>query len=453
MRNGRDFIRELRREHPHMLGGSMWLLSGTLVVSMGSFIFWLLVARHVDSSQVGRATALFSATTFVCYLISLGLPIAISRHASDRSQDSATLFAWALVLTTAASLVAVLCFAALAPDSIRKGLEGISPFVAWTVVFLLVAGLAISLLVDVRLMALRRWSMVFWRGVLAATLRLPFLLWIPNKATAFYLYAVAVGGFAVTGVAFLLTLSHRGWFRLRPLPKRTRRAAHFAAVNYAGQLALQAPFFAVPFIVLVHVGATENARFYLSWGVMTIVYVGVQMISQALLVEGGRGGADHRRQASVSLGVGLAVTTVATLASLGVGPALARVYGPDYGQVATLLPILMAGTIPFAVTMVMLTTARIREHSASTLAMAIALAVAVLVPTVILTSNDGAVGAAWGWTIGNSIAAAIAVFASRLAERQVVEPPAPALAPTPGIVTLTAVSESSGAPKGPTIPD
>src|SRR5262249_51948124 len=83
MRRARDFLRDLRREHPHMLGGSMWLLAGTLAVSLGSFVFWLLVARNVDSSDVGRATALFSATTFVCYLISLGLPVAISRHASD----------------------------------------------------------------------------------------------------------------------------------------------------------------------------------------------------------------------------------------------------------------------------------------------------------------------------------------------------------------------------------
>src|SRR4029077_11320082 len=179
----------------------------------------------------------------------------------------------------------------------------------------------------------------------------------------------------------------------------------FAGVNYAGQLALQAPYFAVPFVVLLHVHAAANARFYLSWGVMTVVYVGVQMISQALLVEGGRGGADHRRQAAVATGVGVAVTTTATIVSLGLGPVLARIYGPDYSQVATLLPVLMAGTIPFAVTMMMLTAARIREHSPSTLAMAVALAVAVLVPTVILTGSDGAMGAAWGWTIGNAIAA------------------------------------------------
>jgi O-antigen/teichoic acid export membrane protein len=237
---------------------------------------------------------------------------------------------------------------------------------------------------------------------------------VPTSGAAFYVYVVALGGFALTGIAFLAPLVRRGWLRLRPLPARARRAAQFAGVNYLGQLAVQAPFFAVPFVVLVQVSAVENARFYLSWGVMSVVYISVQMIGQALLVEGGRGGADHRRQAAVSLGAGLAVATTATVLSLALGPLLASLYGPAYGPVATLLPLLVGGTIPFAVTMTLLTMARIRERSNSTIAVAVAFAVAVLVPTVLLTASDGVLGAAWGWTIGNTIAAALAALASRL---------------------------------------
>ncbi len=430
-----------------MLSGSAWLLGATLVVSFGSFVFWLLIARDVSAGEVGRATALFSATTFVCYLTSLGLPVAISRYASDRNRDSATIFTWSVLLTVAASLIGVGAFAAVAPESIRRGLASLPAEVAWPVVFLLVAGLSISLLVDIRLMALRRWSLVFWRAVLIATIRLPFLLWVPQHGGAFHIYAVAVGGFGVTAVAFLVPLARDDGFRLGPLPKRTNRAARYAGVNYLGQLALQAPFFGVPFIVLVHVDAVENARFYLSWGVLTVVYICVQMIGQALLVEGGRGGADHRRQASVAMGAGLAVTTVATILSLGIGPLLARLYGPDYGPVATLLPILMAGTIPFAVTMTMLTTARIREHSGSTIAMALALAVAVLIPTILLTTRDGALGAAWGWTIGNTIAAVLAILASRVRDRRMQDHADPgslasSLEPTAGWPTVAHSGET-----------
>jgi O-antigen/teichoic acid export membrane protein len=406
----------LRREHPHMLGGSAWLLAATVAVSLGSFAFWLLATQRAPAEDVGRAAALFSASMFLCYLTSLGLPVAVSRYAADGSEGSATLFAWSLLLRVTASLAAVALFVVFAPDPIREALATTHPGFAWLAVFGLVAGQSVAELVDVRLMALRRWSLVFIRSCLIAVGRLPFLLWVPAVGGAFYLYMVALGGFAITGVAFLPLLARRGWLRLRPLPTRARRAAQFAGVNYLGQLAVQAPFFAVPFVVLVQVSAVENASFYLSWGVMSVVYISVQMLGQALLVEGGRGGADHRRQAAVALGIGLACTVAATVLSLGLGPLLARVYGPAYGPVGTLLPLLVAGTIPFAVTMTVLTASRIREHSNSTIAVAVGFAVAVLVPTVFLTASYGALGAAWGWTVGNTLAAVFALLASRMYE-------------------------------------
>jgi O-antigen/teichoic acid export membrane protein len=429
-------VDRLRHEHTHMLSGSIWLLAATLVVSLGSFLFWLLVTQRAPAEDVGRAAALFSASLFVCYLTSLGLPVAVSRYAPDRSQGSATLFAWSLVLTIGSSLVGVLAFAAFAPESIRDALGSSRPGLAWLAVLLLVAGISISILVDIRLMALRRWPTVFLRSLLIAVLRLPFVLWVPDAGSAFYVYVVAAGGFALTGLAFLWLLVRQDGFRLRPLPTVAGRAARFAGVNYLGQLAVQAPLFAVPFVVLVQVAAVENARFYLSWGVMSVVYIGVTMIGQALLVEGGRGGADDRRQGTVALGAGLAVATSATILSLGLGPLLAVMYGPSYGPVSTLLPILVAGTIPFAVTTTVLTMARIREHSSATIAVAIAFAGAVLVPTVLLTASHGILGAAWGWALGNALVALVALLVSGLVAHQhgtraVAGTPAPFLVPVP----------------------
>jgi hypothetical protein len=123
-------------------------------------------------------------------------------------------------------------------------------------------------------------------------------------------------------------------------------------------------------------------------------------------------------------------------------------YGPAYGPVATLLPLLVAGTIPFAFTTTRLTTARIREQSSSTIAMASGFAVAVLVPTVFLTARDGAIGAAWGWAVGNTIAAALALLGSRMIsrtrnERALAQAGAPPHPPAAGSTRL-GVSEAHG---------
>jgi O-antigen/teichoic acid export membrane protein len=404
---------DMYRRHIHLLGGSVWLLATTLTVSVGSFLYWLLVAQRVPADDVGRATALFSATLFVTYATSLGLPIAVSRYASARTEGAAVLYTWSLVLTVASSAVGVAVFAVVAPTSVREGFAD-WPAAGWCIVFAFVAGQSVAVLVDVRLMALRRWSMVFLRSLLIASLRLPFVLWVPVDGAAFYVYAVAIGGFVVTGLVFLLPLAREDGLRLRPLPDTTNRAVRFAAVNYVGQLAVQAPYFAVPLFVLTAVGAVENAQFYVSWGVMSVIYVGVQMVAQVLLVEGGRDGADHRQQVAVTLGASLSLTTVATLASFLLGSVIADLYGPDYDSVSTFLPLLVAGTIPFSVTTTLLTHSRIRERTVATIVVTVGFAASVLVPTSLLTREHGALGAAWGWMIGNTVAAVIATAATLL---------------------------------------
>jgi O-antigen/teichoic acid export membrane protein len=421
-RRGTGVFPSFYRSHVHLLGGSVWLLATTLTVSVGSFIFWVLVAQRVPADDVGRATALFSATLFITYATSLGLPIAVGRYASAKTRGAAVLFTWSLVLTVASSVVGVLLFAVLAPTSIREGLDNGPVLVGWFVVFLSVAGQSVAVLVDVRLMALRRWSTVFLRSLLIAVLRLPFLLWLPSDGVAFYVYAVAIGGFAVTGVLFLLPLAREDGLPLLPLPATANRAARFAAVNYLGQLAVQAPYFAVPLLVLTAVDAVENAQFYVSWGVMSVVYVGVQMIAQVLLVEGGRDGADHRQQVVVTLGASLSLTTVATLASLLLGSVIADLYGPDFDSVSTFLPLLVAGTIPFSITTTLLTHSRIRERAVATVIVTAGFAASVLIPTSLLIREHGALGAAWGWTIGNTVAALIAAGTTLLSRSRPTRP-------------------------------
>ena len=341
----------LRREHAHMLGGSIWLLAATLVVSLGSFIFWLLVTQRVPADDVGRAAALFSASLFVCYLTSLGLPIAVSRYASDRTQGSATLFAWSLVLTI--GVVARGC------GRVRRARSGLDPGRSRHLAsrFRLARGVPAGRgPVDRRARG---------RAADGAAALVPGVFPVsPDRRPPPPFFALGArdagprstcmwSPWAASRSPVSLSSCHwRAAVGSGCVRSRARKArAQFAGVNYLGQLAVQAPFFAVPFVVLVQVDAVENAHFYLSWGVMSVVYISVQMIGQALLVEGGRGGADHRRQAAVALGAGLAVAVSATVLSLGLGPLLAGLYGPAYGPIATLLPLLVAGTIPFAVTM------------------------------------------------------------------------------------------------------
>lgn len=84
-------------------------------------------------------------------------------------------------------------------------------------------------------------------------------------------------------------------------------------------------------------------------------------------------------------------------------------YGDDYRQAADVLPTLVAASIPWAVTSVYLTEARVRQRSAATVSITLALTVAILGPALVLVPNRGLDGAAFAFLAGNVVAALVAI--------------------------------------------
>src|SRR5690606_21472890 len=98
-------------------------------------------------------------------------------------------------------------------------------------------------------------------------------------------------------------------------PKTARAATRYSLINYLSTLAYQAPYFALPVIVLIHVDRATNSSFYVAWGIVAIAFYVPSAIGQALLAEGGKDGVHVRTQMrlAMSLAVGLmALGTVAT---------------------------------------------------------------------------------------------------------------------------------------------
>ncbi|MGK0274754.1 MAG: O-antigen/teichoic acid export membrane protein [Ilumatobacter sp.] len=388
-----------------VMSGSVWMLGGTAVVSIGSFVFWIVAARTATQESVGAAAALFSVVTFLNYATSLGLPIALTRFARDDGRASSVLFTWTLVLTSLSSFVGVAVFAAVAPGSVTSAVG--STF-GWTLLALNVAGLSLSVLVDVRCMTLRLWRWVFWRSFAISVIRLPFLFMVPDDDATLFLFNVVAGAYSVTGLVCLVWMIVKSKERLalRPTPRDRSIVARFATVNYLGQLAIQGPFFAVPLIVLTTLSAKDNASFYLAWGIMSVVVISVQIIGQVLLVEGDRG-RDLVGQARVALSVSLGVGVVSLAGVVILGSFIRGVYGTGYEDVPTLLVILVAGTVPYAVTVVGLSYARVKSDSRATIIITFAFAALVLVPALLLTDGHGAIGAAWAWLVGNCASALV----------------------------------------------
>ena len=398
--------------HRHLLTGSIALVLTAGVTAASGALFWLLAARVDNQTDVGHATALFTSVLFVAFVAGLGQPVAAARYAAGRARDDHVLYAWgALATAVAAAMFGALYIAFVSPravDELRDwhGLLGPAVFVV------LCVGTALSLLVDVRLMTQRRWGLVLARAAIVGIARFPLLALPIDTDRAVWLLVVASVPTAVSGYVGMALLPKVTGDRhhLRPVPATTRAMLRYSLVNWASTLTYQAPTFAMPVIVLIHVDAERNASFYVAWGVAALACYVPTAIGQALLAEGGRDGARLRSQVRLAILVaGGLMVAAATLATLGRN-LITTLYGDDYAEAAKVLPRLVTAAIPWAVTSVYLTEARVRHRHGATVAITATLSLAILVPALILVPEQGLNGAATAFLAGNLVAALAAIL-------------------------------------------
>ena len=225
-------------------------------------------------------------------------------------------------------------------------------------------------------MTQRRWGLVFARAVFVTVVRLPLLALPGDEHRAVWLLVAVTLPTALSGIAGIALARTR--HRRSPPP-------HAPPCGHQRDGALLARELAVDGVVpgahvrraghrAVHVDASTNASFYVAWGVASLACYVPTAIGQALLTEGGRDGAHLRAQVRLALlaAVGLMVVGGCD-GHRRRGTSCPRLYGEDYREAADILPGLVAAAIPWAITSIYLTEARVRHRTADTVAITVAL--------------------------------------------------------------------------------
>lgn len=410
----------LVEDHGHLLRGSAWLLVSVAANAVGGFAFWLIAARIESNDDVGRAAALFTSVMFVNYATNMGLPVAVARYSPDDGGPSTVLFNWSILYTGASSLVGTAVFLAFLPDSVADTLWqwGLA---AGVLIFLAVVfGMSCAVLVEVRLMALRRWGWVFTRVAVVGFVRFALVLVHPLDDEALWLFLVVAGIPALSGmVGYTVLLARRRSPRpLRPLPANWRAGLRYSWVNYLGVLAVQAATFALPLLVSIEVTSGDYAAFYVAFSITSVIFLVPHTLGQVLLVEGGKDGADLGRQVRLALALALGFMVVVAVGGRVASGLVTDIYGPDYAAAARILPTLVLAGVGWAITSICLTQARVQERVGAIVTIATALALGILLPALVLVAEDGIDGAARAWLLGNAIAAATAVVVTARNGRQ-----------------------------------
>ncbi len=405
--------------HRHLLTGSGVLVIGAGVQALSGMLFSLIAANGDIKANFGNASALFTSVLFVTYLAGLGLPVALARYSADRSDPSHVIFTWALMATVVSSAAACALFLGVVDPKAADVLWSWSSVGGPLLFGVIVLGSAFSLVFDVRCMTMRRWNLVLVRILLVGVAKvalIPLFRHSDHRALLLFVYLaapVAASGFV--GVAVLPRITG-GRHRLGPMPPTARSAVRYSLVNYLSTLAYQAPYFALPVIVLVNVDAATNSSFYVAWGIVAIAFYVPSAIGQALLAEGGKDGSQVRSQVRLAILLAVGLMGAGTLATfLGKGVVTAA-YGPAYHDAARILPAMMLAGIPWALTSLYLTEVRVMHRHLATVVITVTLTLAIIVPALVLVPGHGPEhglnGASLSWLLGNVVAAVVAAIAT-----------------------------------------
>lgn len=404
-------LRHRASGHRHLLTGSAALVVTAGVQALSGALFWLIAARGDTQTDVGHATALLTSVLFVAFVCGLGQPVAAARYAAGRTRDDHVLFAWGALATSIASIVGAIVYLLLVSPPAVDELRAWNAVLGPALFMFLAAGTALSLLLDVRLMTQRRWGLVVARALIVGVVRFPLLALPIDNQRAVWLLVAAVIPTALSGYLGIALLPRvtGGPHRLGPAPATTRAMVRYSLVNWASTIAYQAPTFAMPVIVLVHVRATLNASFYVAWGMAAMAAYVPMAIGQALLAEGGRDGAHLRSQVRLAIVVAGGLMVAGTAIAAAGKSIVVSLYGDEYREASEILPMLVAASIPWAITSVYLTEARVRHRSGPTVAITVALTLSVLGAALILVPDRGLDGAALAFFGGNVAASLVAI--------------------------------------------
>ncbi len=392
----------------HQLG-SIWAVATVATVSATGFGFWVLAEKLSESSDaVGRAAAWFTLSQLIVLLVGLGGPILINRTGSKT--DSADVAGAAAVIILAFAFAFGLAAPIVAGSAWRQ-LSGIGGFSLGPFVAIGATGAAMAIVSDARLLSLRRWRSVFVRNALPAVARIPLLLFEPFDDRATWIVCVAVAPLALSGFVALSLLIREGEIRFRSPLRLSADDRRFLFVQHLGAVAMQAPYHIVPLMVARRVAGSTNAAFYLVWSIGVIFALLPQTLTQVLLSETSLRAAGRLARIRRTMAANLVLAGTAWVASLVLARPILNLIGPNYGELAPVLPWIILSAAALAVTSICLTEARLARNNRITTLVTGALAVTSIGLGWTLIEQRAVWGATISWLIANIVAMVAGIIA------------------------------------------
>jgi O-antigen/teichoic acid export membrane protein len=399
--------------HVPLYRSSFALMLTTGLNGILGFAYWVLAARLYPAEAVGLGAGLISAMTLVSSLGWIGLQYVLLRFVPVAGESQARLVRLTYATAVAIGLVSAGVFLVGFAHLAGLGLLTKSPL---TVGFF---GAAVALwivfsLQDSVLIGLRRAGWVPIENATFGGVKALLLVLLAGSASAWAIFGAWVLGLiglvvAINGALFGRFLKHERSVPSR-LPRR-RQLLRFTTGHHFVAVTAAVPDSLVSLLVLAFMPGVANAYYYSAWAVSFSLRLLAVNMSSALTVEGALAETEVRslvRQISrLALAVGIPLVVV-VLAFAGT---IMRAFGPGYVHAANLLRLFALALIPFTVVNFVIAVERIQQRVGPALVIAASSTLATIGLDLWLIPTAGLSGAGWGWLLGQTVAAIVAIMA------------------------------------------
>jgi len=331
-------VRALRQDA--LVRSSALLLLSTVEIAAGGFLFWQISARLFSPADIGRTSALITASALIANLALLGMQNSVIRYLREWDDPAGTVNSATTVVAAAAAGGAwlfVLGAGRLAPELTMLREPGAAAlFVIFTV------ALAVSLINDNVFIGLHRSGLVAGRNTVTVLLRLgwPFAV---TGLGAFGLFTAYQGAATVALIAYLVVQHRRLGVPVRFRVDRARFAAmwRYSAGNYVATVLLLFPALVMPLVVAHRLDPEHAAYYYIASLVAGVLTFVPQATSRSLFAQAAADPARLRPLLRRVVLLTAAVQVPALAVLVAAGPVVLRLFGAAYATAYPLLVVLL----------------------------------------------------------------------------------------------------------------
>lgn len=395
---------EDRRKRGFLVRSAGSLVSTSVVTSGLGFIYWTVSARMFSASDVGESATAIAAMSLIAPFTVLGFGTAlIFKLPTMRSSRSELVSTAAVICAVVGGLVAVVGALVLPGDFL--GLPGIGHDYFTTALFAAgVAAHSVAMMLDSALLSVAGGGIQLGRNVISAVLKLVLLVVFALTLSrlgslSIYLswFVANVASIAVVTIWLLRRYRvsvRRIWPRLSTL-----RGLHFyAARHHALNLALTAPYFAMPIVANVALGSEEAGYLYATWSLAGFVFVLPIAMSMALFAAGSKDSSTILSEFRFTLRYSMAASVAANLVILPLGGVVLSIFGAAYAENGrTALIVLCVGGLGLVIRDHHVAIARITGGVGREAVLMTALGACELAGAAIGASRGGLTGLSLGW--------------------------------------------------------